>query len=257
MEELITIQVGFTLDSQNFISGTLKEGATQYPILFSGTFFSFVSGTVNGVHYSDLYDTLAQKLNDASANTYSVTFDASSGVTQISSSYSGFEFEWFSEHSAKHFGFNSAGNYEASAYALEEVNFPLKVWREPGDSRTKWMREYEPESIGKTHYADDGTPYGIRKSGSADWSDWEFEAIDKERCWRRDALSSHPYTLEDVVKHCRNTIPFVLHTGSIVYTWENKEACYIFRDELGWKPKELFPNYHDHMVVEMKVQHLD
>jgi hypothetical protein len=80
-------------------------------------------------------------------------------------------------------------------------------------SASNWTVDYEPTGIANHIIADDGQGYGVSREVSPVCRDWVQQFETKEKTFTANATSTHPYTYEALIKHCRGQYPFAVVDG--------------------------------------------
>jgi hypothetical protein len=126
------------------------------------------------------------------------------------------------------FGFTTLTLTGSSSYVSTVT--PWGVIRPTLPAVSSPTTNYEPETIAAQAVSNSGAVSGISRSTSPIYRDWTQQYEPKEKTLRLSALSSHPFTHQELFEAVRTGLPFVVIDGGFnseedeVY---NKEVFYL------------------------------
>lgn len=154
-------------------------------------------------------DTLAYTINGASSRT--ITFD--------------------NARTAALFGFSNVTLSGAASHTSDIT--PWGIIRPVLSDVSEPTTNYEPESIAIQAVSAGNSVVGLQRSAVPLYRDWTQQYESKAKSLRLHAVSSHPFTHQELFETHRTVLPFVVQSG---FAEQLDEVFYLRSDGSAWKP---------------------
>lgn len=233
-----SIRVTFTNANEGQINGIL-----------SGSFFPFVSGTVEGITYQSAPAYITEAINDqfAFATHFEMGYDYSGNFFWISSSAGSIT---FTNEARRVFGFTRNFSSAAPLYITSSVK-PYFIYESKEICYTKYSDTFEDYSPQRQSVADDGRVFAISSDDNANYDYVKFTLTneDKWKVFSYASSSLYPYTWQQHVEEMRSFRPWIIYpsglSGSIGY--EQRQATVKFKgDNANFKPSKMFVDVYSY-----------
>ena len=197
---------GFTGSPITLASGTRFLSSTA--VAATGDFAGRVTG------YTDLISEIKTALNaGTSGGAYTVTFDKT--TERVTIAHTGGSVTAFSLTATTNGGL--IGQISTKSGALSYAMDVTPDYWISGDVGF-WADYHEQESdedIGFTNRAQDGTPYGVAKDGTATFLDLTVPLEPRASVYTSHAAASDPWTWQKLFRHSRNVYPLAIDDGTL------------------------------------------